>query len=648
MNKKTVADVDVKGKKVLVRVDFNVPLNENKEITDDSRIIAALPTINYLLGHGAAVILLSHLGRPKGQVKEEFRLKPVAQRLQELLETKVFYLEDCIGEEVKKQANELQPGQVMLLENLRFYPEEEANDSAFASKLASLADIYVNDAFGTAHRAHASTTGIAQYLPAVSGFLLNKEIKAMDTALAGAEHPFTAIMGGSKVSDKIGVIKNLLNKVDSLLIGGGMANTFLLAQGYNMQKSFVEKDNLDWAQTLLAQEEADKIKLPVDVVVTDHLAEDAPYRVVSVDAIPENWMAVDIGPRTVAIYAEIIRQSKTVVWNGPMGVFEIDNFAAGTEGVARAIGETDCLSIVGGGDSLAAIHKLGVEEQISHISTGGGASLKMLEGSTLPGVAALLDKKTGKEIARRPIIAGNWKMHKTPLEAKENIAALRTMVSGSEAEIIIFPPFIDIPIVASEAAGSNIYWGGQNMYWRASGAFTGEISAPMLIAAGCRYVLCGHSERRQFFGDTDQEVGRKAVAAFAHGLIPMVCVGETLAQRQAEETHSVLCKQIRECLSAIDRAHAARLLIAYEPIWAIGTGVAAKAQDAQEAACYIRKQLVRMWDKDTANSIRILYGGSVKPHNIQELMACEDIDGVLVGGSSLDAATFADMANSYR
>jgi len=389
-NKKMVTDLDVRGKKVLVRVDFNVPIAGGK-VGDDTRIQAALPTIKYLLEHGAAVILCSHLGRPKGEVKSELSLKPVAAYLGTLIDAPVQFAEDCIGEKAETAAAALEPGQVLILENTRFHAGEKKNDPEMAKQLASLADLYVNDAFGSAHRAHASTTGVANYLPAAAGFLLEKEIKYLGNTIADPERPFVAILGGAKVSDKIGVIENLLEKADRILIGGGMANTFFKAQGYAMADSLVEDDVLDTAKELL-DKAGGKLVLPVDVVIADAFTADADEKIMDVGDVPAGWRILDIGPRTVKAFNGIIAGAGTVVWNGPMGVFEFDKFAKGTFEVAKAIARSDAIGIVGGGDSASAIKKSGLEDQITHISTGGGASLEMLEGKVLPGLAALDDK----------------------------------------------------------------------------------------------------------------------------------------------------------------------------------------------------------------------------------------------------------------
>ncbi len=389
-NKKMVTDLDVKGKKVLVRVDFNVPLKDGK-VADDTRIKAALPTINYLLEHGAAVILCSHLGRPKGEVNLEFSLRPVAEYLGKLIDAPVKFAEDCIGPKAESAAADLKPGQVLVLENTRFHPGETKNDPEMAKQLASLADLYVDDAFGSSHRAHASTAGVADYLPSAAGFLLEKEIQYLGNTIADPKRPFVAILGGAKVSDKIGVIENLLDKADRILIGGGMANTFFKAEGYDMADSLVEEDAIATAKDLL-EKAGKKIVLPVDVVIANAFSNDADSKTMDVGDVPAGWRILDIGPKTVAEFDAIIAKAGTVVWNGPMGVFEFDKFAKGTFEVAKALANSDAISIVGGGDSASAIKKSGLADKITHISTGGGASLEMLEGKVLPGLAALDDK----------------------------------------------------------------------------------------------------------------------------------------------------------------------------------------------------------------------------------------------------------------
>jgi phosphoglycerate kinase len=393
MDKQTIRDIDWRGKRAIVRVDFNVPL-DGDQITDDTRIRAALPTIQALRDGGAAVVLMSHLGRPKGQVNAKYSLAPAARRLSELLGVAAPLQPDCIGPKVAASVQALKPGDVTLLENLRFHPEEEANDPSFARQLAALGDVYVDDAFGSAHRAHASTEGITHDLPAVAGLLMERELAALSRALDNPAHPFVTILGGAKVSDKIGVIQNLLSKVDALLIGGGMANTFLAAQGRPIGKSLNELDKADLARDLLdqARQRNVTLALPTDVVIALQMNADAPRRTVGVDAVPDDQAIFDIGPETIAAYKDLLNGAQTIVWNGPMGVFEVAPFAAGTRAIAEAVAASDAFSIVGGGDSVAAIEEAGLADRISHVSTGGGASLEFLEGRTLPGVAALDDR----------------------------------------------------------------------------------------------------------------------------------------------------------------------------------------------------------------------------------------------------------------
>ncbi len=395
MDKLSVKDYDLKGKKVFMRADFNVPLDKNSNITDDTRIKAALPTINYILGQGAKLILASHLGRPKGEVVDSLRMDPVAKRLGEFLDgKKVIKLDDCVGEEVKKRVSEQGDDEVILLENLRFHPQEKKNDEAFAKELAGLADVFVNDAFGTSHRAHASVVGITNYLPALAGFLLEKEIDFLGKAVSNPEKPYVSILGGAKVSDKIGVIENLLDKVDSILVGGGMAYTFLKAQGIEIGNSILEADKLDIAKTILAkaEEKGVKIVLPLDHVIADKIDKDANIKTTEGVAIDAGWMGVDIGPKSIEAFKECLSTAKLIVWNGPVGIFEIEPFAKGTNEIANYIATLDATTVIGGGDTASAINQLNLADKMTHISTGGGASLEFLEGKELPGIAALKSK----------------------------------------------------------------------------------------------------------------------------------------------------------------------------------------------------------------------------------------------------------------
>ena len=641
MDKKTVRDLDVAGKKVLVRVDFNVPLNDKGEITDDTRITASLPTIQYLLEQKAAVILMAHLGRPKGQVKPELSLVPVAKHLGKLLGKKILFAPDCVGEAAQAAASKLKPGHILLLENLRFHKEEEKNDMDFAEKLASLADLYVNDGFGVSHRAHASVEGVTHFLPAAAGFLLEKEIQYVGQVVTNPLHPFVAIIGGAKVSDKIGVISNLLDKVDTLLIGGGMANTFLAAQGYKMGKSLVEEDKLDLAKELLAKAKKNKVNmlLPTDLVMAAAFAPDAEHVTEKVKNLNQAYMALDIGAETSKAYAEALADAKMIVWNGPMGVFEMDAFCKGTEAVAKAVAKSRATSIVGGGDSVAAIEKLGLAKRITHISTGGGASLEYLEGKVLPGVAALDD-------LRRKMIAGNWKMHKTVSEAVELAEDIVMETNGTLNEVVIFPPFTALETVADAIDGKHVGYGAQDLHWEDKGAFTGAVSGAMIADICAEYVLVGHSERRTIFGENEKIVASKIIAAYRNGLKPLLCVGENLAEREAGKTARKINMQLKSALRVISAEDAENLVVAYEPIWAIGSGKAATPEDALEVCTLIREKIGKIFTPDIARKVRILYGGSVNEKNAASFNL-SGIDGVLVGGASLKADTFAAIVRSF-
>lgn len=641
MNKKTIKDLHVAEQKVLVRVDYNVPMDNNGEITDDTRMRASLDTIRYLLSQNAAVILMAHLGRPKGQVNEKYSLAPVAKHLEELLNLPIKFAADCIGEVAQKAAKDLCFGEVLLLENLRFHSEEEKNDLEFAEQLASLADVYVNDGFGVSHRAHASVEGVTRFLPAGAGFLLEKEILYVGQAVENPQRPFAAIIGGAKVSDKINVISNLLEKVDILLIGGGMANTFLAAEGYAMGKSLVEEDKLTLAKELVMKAKAKNVKLllPVDMVMAEKFSEDAKHVVEKIENLNQDYMALDIGPQTAEMYAEALKTMQMIVWNGPMGVFEMDTFCKGTEAVAKAVAANNGITIVGGGDSVAAIEKLGLADQIKHISTGGGASLEYLEGKVLPGIAALDD-------VRRKLVAGNWKMHKNIAESIELAEDIVAETNGVLTEVVIFPPFTSLETVADTIDGKHVGYGAQDLHWEDQGAFTGAVSGKMIADICCEYVLVGHSERRTIFAESDEIVSKKIVAAYRNGLKPILCVGEDLAEYEAGKTNDKISEQLRSALMGISVEEAKKLVVAYEPIWAIGTGKAATAKGAQDVCFSIRNVLNNLFGEANARYIRILYGGSVKAANAVEFNIA-GIDGVLVGGASLQAEDFATIVRSF-
>ena len=633
----TVKDADLKGKRVLIRVDFNVPV-KNGVVTDATRIKAALPTINYILDGGASLVVMSHYGRPKGQKNMDFSMAPIRAEFEKLLGKPVKLAPDVIGEEVEKEVKALKPGEVLLLENVRFYPDEEKNGEEFAKTLASYGDLYVNDAFGTAHRAHASTEGVSHFLPAYAGFLIEKEVKFMAPLLENPEHPFVAVIGGSKVSSKISVLESLVKTCDTIVIGGGMAYTFLKVLGHSVGTSLVEDDYQETAKAFLAAAEKKGVKviLPVDHVCADKFDENAtPVAVDSVD-IPEGLMGLDIGPKTVALIVSEMKSAKNVVWNGPMGVFEFSAFAKGTEAVAKALAESDAISVVGGGDSVAAINKFGLASQISHVSTGGGASLEFLEGKVLPGIKAL--EKQG----RRPYIAGNWKMNLVPSEAKKYAAELAAAYkeSGADGKCMIAWPFVDLPGVVEAVKGSDIIVAAENMADHKSGAYTGEVSPLMLQDLGVNTVILGHSERRQYYGETNEVVNGKVLLALECGMDVDLCVGETLEEREGGKLEEVLTAQLEVGLKGVKPEEMAKITIAYEPVWAIGTGKTATPEDADNAHAFIRETVARLYSKDIAEKLIIQYGGSVKAENVKALMAKENIDGALVGGASLSVDKF--------
>ena len=682
LNKKTEDQMAIRGRRILVRCDFNVPLKEGK-ITDDTRIRAALPTIRKLSGDGGRVILCSHLGKVKNGPNPGESLAPVAKRLEELLGRPIVFVDDdaVTGEKATAAVSAMRDGDIVLLQNTRFRGEEETkNGETFSRELADLADAYVCDAFGSAHRAHASVEGVTRFIRAKGGdcavgYLMEKEIAFLGNAVDNPERPFVAVLGGAKVADKLNVISNLLEKCDTLIIGGGMAYTFLKAQGYEIGRSLLDEEKLDYCREMInkAEKLGKKLLLPLDAVTTAAFPDpiDAPVQteIYAVDAMPSDRMGMDIGPESIKLFSRAVSEAKTVVWNGPMGVFENPQLAEGTRALAKAMAETGAVTIIGGGDSAAAVNQLGYADKMSHISTGGGASLEFLEGKELPGVAAADDaprplsdegkdssrrltgeggscplpdegeggsrRLTGEGDLRTPLIAGNWKMNKTPSETAAFIRELAPLVADAACEVVLCVPAIDIPAAVEAARGSRIAIGGENMYFEEKGAFTGEIAPNMLTDAGARYVVIGHSERRGYFGETDEGVNKKALKALEHGLTPIICCGETLTQRQEGVTLSFIRGQIEAAYQGIPAEDVPKTVIAYEPIWAIGTGVVATTEQAQEVCGMLRALLAEMYDVSVAARTRILYGGSVAPDNAKELFAQADIDGGLVGGASL-------------
>ncbi len=637
--KRGLKDIDLMSKNIVLRCDLNVPM-ENGEITDDTRILASLDTINYLLDKNCRIVILSHLGRPKGEAKSEFSLSKVAIRLSELLGRDVnFFASDrVVDEDVLKKVDSLGSKDIAVLENVRFRKEETKNESSFSEELSKLGEIFVNDAFGTSHRAHCSTAGICEFLPSVAGNLLSSEIEFLDNALENPKRPFVAVLGGAKVGDKIGVLSSLINKVDSLIIGGGMAYTFLKAQGLNIGSSILDEENISFARDLLkkAEDMGVKIHLPLDVIVSDKFGEDGNISEVLVDSIPSDMMGLDIGSKTILKFKEVLDEAEVIFWNGPMGVFEMKSFEKGSLEISKAIANNPNITIVGGGDSAAAVKKFNMEGEFSHISTGGGAALELLEGKELPGLESLMD-------VRKPLIVGNWKMFKTPREALIFGEDIVNELSLANVGVGFAVPYLDLPVMIQVMRDSKVLVGAQNVFYEEEGAFTGEISPKMLKSIGCDICVVGHSERRQYFNESNEDVNKKIKKLISHNIRPILCVGESLEIREDSKEKEFVKTQLDECLEGISPADVSDIVIAYEPIWAIGTGKTATSDQAEEMCKFIRSFIAEKFGTLASEEVIIQYGGSVKPANISEIMKQDNIDGALVGGASLKKEDFIDI-----
>lgn len=649
MQKLTIDQVNYKGKKVLMRADFNIPLDENGIIVDDKRIRDAIPGMNRILNRGGKLILISHLGRPKGRFVPELSLRPIAKQLSRLLDLKVKFAPDCIGEHVKEMIDEMFEGDIILLENLRFHKEEEEGDDEFAKELASFADIYINNAFGVAHRAHASVSTITKYFKeAAAGNLLTTEIDYISETIKSPVKPFAAIIGGNKIAGKIEVISKFMDLADKLFLGGGIANTMLYAKGYEVGNSVFEEDKVEIAKEIfkIAEQKGVKIILPLDVLCGKEFENDTERELFDADKQEKGWITMGIGPKTVELYKKELAECKTVIWNGPMTVFEFSHFAQETFEIAAFIAEktvkNEMISIIGGGDTAAAIKKAGFENACSHISTGGGASLELMCGRELPGLAALSDIEIPKP--RKLLIAGNWKMNKDIDESDRLAAEIKVKsLFSDKINVMVAPNFTALYTVAKQLENTNISVGSQDIHWEDSGAFTGAISGPMIKSSGADFVIIGHSERRQLFCDTDKVINIKLMAAIKNDLTPVLCVGESLEEREKGIEKDVISLQIKSGLANIGKSELSKLVIAYEPVWAIGTGRTATPKQAEEMHRHIRNVLAEQYDFLFAQQVRILYGGSVKVDNAKKLFSQPNIDGGLIGGASLKGADFCKI-----
>ena len=643
----TVRDVSVEDRRVLVRVDFNVPLSESDTVSDDSRIVASLPTIKYLREQGAKVILVSHLGRPGGRRVPDLSLAPVVRRLSQLLETEVLLMDEVVGSRVTEATAAMMPGDVLFLENVRFEPGEAENDSRLARRLAGLADIYVNDAFGAAHRAHASTHGVAEYLPGVMGLLFEREIRTLSRLRDEPEQPYVAVLGGAKISDKLPVCRQMLSKVDALALGGGLANTFLLCLGYSVGNSLVEPEMIPQVRSIIAEATRRDVDLlmPLDVVVAKTITPSAATRVVDANQVPRGWVIVDIGPRTVARYEEKLKSARMIFWNGPMGILEIPRFARGTEQVAKAVAsQTEAETVVGGGESVQALGKLGLIDRVDHVSTAGGAALEFLAGRELPALQVL------QRVERRRAmwVGGNWKMNTRKNEAVGLAQQVRDRWEGTSPEVVLFPPHPFVDVVGREIRGTPVGLGGQDCHHKDTGPYTGGVSAIMLRSVGARYVLVGHSECREFDGDTDERVRDKFRLAANAGLSIVLCVGESLEQRDSGGYLDRVTEQLEIALDGAGDYPGRKLVVAYEPVWAIGTGRPAGPEDVEIMTSHIRSELVRLQGSEESMWTRVVYGGSVNAGNVADFVGLPDVDGVLVGGASLQAEAFVGICRRVQ
>jgi len=645
----TPRDFSVEGRKILLRADLNVPISDEGYIADDTRIRAVLPTLQYLLSHGARVLVVSHLGRPAGEVVKRYSLAPIGERLAELLDEPVQLLDGPLAGALSRFAGGAETGQVALLENIRFHRGETENDAALGRKLASAVDLYVNDAFGAAHRAHASTCAVAEFLPAVGGFLMEEELRTLGRLRDAPKHPYAAVLGGAKISDKLQICRKLLDRVDSLIVGGGLANTFLLALGHSVGNSLVEEEMVSEVQNLISASKRSDVDLlmPLDVVVARAVSPGASTRVVSSSEIPDDWSIGDIGPRTVKRYVDALQQARTVFWNGPMGIFEMSRFGDGTEKIARAVAELDgAHTVVGGGESIQALEKLQLTSSIDHVSTGGGAALEFLAGEDLPAVQMLHRRAPERGLW----VGANWKMNKTRESAKSVAAQLAENWMQSEPEVVIFPahPLLE---VVEEAIGSTttLHLGGQDCHWEESGSFTGGTSGRMLRSVGAEYTLVGHSECREYGGDDDDRINSKVHAAWDAGLSVVLCVGEQQSDREEGRAHQRVSEQLRTalrgCESRLASGEESRiwLIVAYEPVWAIGSGEAASPEDVQDMCSHLRDELSGILTDQSAELVRIVYGGSVNADNVEDFLQLTDVDGALVGGASLEADSFLPL-----